>query len=138
MSVFSIKEAAWLLGVDEGTLRRCVDAGQLAITATTSGQEGVDGEELARFASSLNTAPSDPGSASHVLFRNEFPGVITRIIRDQVMAQVEIQAGPHRIVSLVPAEVVDKLNLKPGVDAVASVTSANVTVRLNRDDRPRT
>ena len=138
MSIFSINEAACLLGTDEDTLRRWVDTGQLATTATTSGQYEVDGEELVRFASSLNTAPSDPETPSHVVARNEFPGVITRVMRDHVIAQVEIQAGPHQVVSLMSVEVVDKLKLKPGVHVVASVTSANVQVCLNPHDRPRT
>lgn len=128
MSVFSIGEAARLLGVSDDTLRHWADAGQLAITPTKSGRRGVDGAELARFATSLNTTPSDPLAPQHVSARNEFPGLVTRIIRDQVMAQVEIQAGPHRVVSLMPVEVVDKLKLKPGVQAVASVTSTNVIV----------
>ena len=137
MSVFSINEAAWLLGVDEDTLRRWVDAGQLA-TTTQSGHDGVDAEELTRFASSLNTAPRDPAAPSHVLASNTFPGVVTKVIRDHVLAQVEIQAGPHHVVSLMPTEVVDTLGLKPGVHAVASVTSANVIVGLNPHDHPRT
>lgn len=136
MSIFSINEAAWLLGVDEDTLRRWIDAGQLATTAK-SAHYGVDGEELARFAASLSTTPSDPAAPSHVSINNEFPGVITRVIRDHVMAQIEIQTGPHHIVSLIPAEVVDKLNLKPGVHAVAVVASINVIIHPNPDHRPR-
>ncbi|HEX4101986.1 MAG TPA: TOBE domain-containing protein [Pseudonocardiaceae bacterium] len=129
MSIFSIDEAARLIGVSDDTLRRWADAGQLATIATKAGQRGVDGAELARFATSLNTAPSDPVAISA---RNEFPGLVTRvIIRDHVMAQVEIQAGPHRIVSLMPVEIVDKLKLKPGIHAVASVKFTNVMVRPN-------
>ena len=131
MSIFSIGQAARLIGVSDDTLRRWADAGQLATTATKAGQRGVDGAELARFATSLNTAPSDPVAHLPVSARNEFSGLVTRVIRDHIMARVEIQAGPHRLVSLMPVEVVDKLKLTPGIDVVASVAFTNVTVHPN-------
>jgi excisionase family DNA binding protein len=141
MSVFSIDEAAWLLGVSTDTIRHCADAGQLA-TTMASGRYGVDGAELARFAKSLNSAPSSPEVPSHAPARNQFPGLVTRVVRDHIMAQVEIQAGPHWIVSLVPVKVVDKLKLKPGSHAIASVAPTDVIVRpsptganVRRDER---
>ena len=143
MSVFSIDEAAWLLGVSTDTIRHCADVGQLATTTMASGQYAVDGAELARFAKSLNSAPSSsPEVPSHAPARNQFPGLVIRVVRDHIMAQVEIQAGPHRIVSLVPVKVVDKLKLKPGSHAIASVTPTDVIVRpspaganVRRDER---
>lgn len=134
MSVFSIDEAAWLLGISQDTIRHCADAGQLATTTMASGQHGVDGAELARFATSLNSAPRSPDVASHAPAPNQFPGVVTRIVRDHSMAQVEIQAGPHRIVSLMPVKVVDNLHLKPGSHAIASVTPTNVILRQSPTD----
>src|SRR5581483_10234784 len=138
MSVFLIDEAARLLGVSNDTVRHWTDTGQLATTATKSGQCGVDGAELARFAASLKTAPSHALAPALVSALNQFPGLITRVIRDQVMTQVEIQAGPHRVVSLIPTEVVDQLKLKPGIQAVASVISANVIVHPKPHDRATT
>jgi molybdopterin-binding protein len=142
MPVFSIDEAARLLGVSTDTIRHCADVGQLATTTMASGQYGVDGAELARFAMSLNSAPSRPEVPSHAPTRNQFPGLVTRVVRDDIMAQVEIQAGPHQIVSLVPVKVVDKLKLKPGSHAIASVTPTDVIVRpsptgagVRRDER---
>jgi molybdopterin-binding protein len=95
----------------------------------------VDGAELARFATSLaaeteEAVPHLPASA-----RNQLPGLVTRVIRDQVMAKVEIQVGPHRIVSLMSAEAVDELGLEPGVLAVASVKSTSVVVTLPQPPR---
>jgi molybdopterin-binding protein len=133
--VFRIGEAARLLGVSDDTLRRWADAGRFASTTTESGRRGVDGAELARVATALaadaeEAVPQLPASA-----RNQLPGLVTRIIRDRVMAQVEIQAGPHRIVSLMSAEAVDELGLEPGVLAVATVRSTSVVVTLPQPPR---
>lgn len=134
MSVFSIEEAAWLLGISHATIRHCAKVGQLATTTMASGQRGVDGAELARFATSLNSAPGNPDLPSHAPTCNQFPGVVTRVVRDQVMAEVEIQAGPHRIVSLMPVKVVDTLKLRPGSHAIASVAPTRVILRPNLTD----
>ncbi|MGH3547250.1 MAG: TOBE domain-containing protein [Pseudonocardiaceae bacterium] len=135
MAVFRIGEAARLLGVSDDTLRRWADAGRFASTTTESGRRGVDGAELARVATSIaadaeEAVPLLPASA-----RNQLAGLVTRVIRGQVMAQVEIQAGPHRIVSLMSAEAVDELGLEPGVLAVATVKSTSVVVTLPQPPR---
>jgi len=52
------------------------------------------------------------------------------VVRDTVMAQVEIQAGPFRVVSLMSREAADELGLAPGVLAVASAKATNVVVEL--------
>ena len=62
--------------------------------------------------------------------RNRFSGLVTRVVRDTVMAQVEIQAGPHRFVSLLSREAVDELSLEPGMLAVAAIKATNVSVEL--------
>jgi molybdopterin-binding protein len=128
---FRINDAARLLGVSDDTLRRWVDAGRLA-ASDESGRRVVDGAELARFAReradsavSLETGPILQESA-----RNRFTGVVTRVVKDTVMAQVEIAAGPFRVVSLMSAEAADELGLEPGVLAVASVKSTNVVVEV--------
>ncbi len=95
----------------------------------------MDGAERARVATSLaadteDAVPQLPASA-----RNQLPGLVTRVIRSQVMAQVEIQAGPHRIVSLMSDEAVDELGLEPGVLAVATVRSTSVVVTLPQTPR---
>jgi molybdopterin-binding protein len=120
-----IGEAAALLGVSVATVRRWLDSGRLRSARTAGGQRLVDGRDVARYlAEHREEAPlAAPQSA-----RNRFAGVVTRVVRDRVMAQVEIQSGPHRVVSLMSREAADELNLQPGRRAVAVVKATNVGV----------
>lgn len=130
MPTFTIGQAADLLGVSPDTVRRWVDTGQLPATRTSGRQRRLDGEVLARFsAERAGGAPALPVAESA---RNHFPGLVTKVTKDRVMAQVEIQAGPFRVVSLMSREAADELALAPGVRAVASVKSTNVVVELPR------
>jgi len=115
-----------LLGVSVDTIRRWADQGRIETQRTTGGQREIAGPELARLA--LEFAETPPDETRSVSARNRFPGLVTRVVRDTVMAQVEIQAGPHRVVSLISAEAVDDLGLEPGVRAVASIKSTAVIV----------
>ena len=94
--------------------------------------QGIEGAVLARFAEELAASTERPEPRPVVLesARNRFVGLVTRVVRDTVMAQVEIQAGPHRIVSLMSREAADDLELEPGVLAVAAVKSTNVVVEI--------
>jgi molybdopterin-binding protein len=132
MAVFRIRQAAELLGVSDDTVRRWADTGRLPTVTDPSGRRSVEGAELARFAEELAAAnPRDrkPRIVSESA-RNRFTGLVTRVVRDTVMAQVEIQAGPFRVVSLMSREAADELGLEPGVLAVASVKSTNVVVEI--------
>jgi len=91
---------------------------------------GIEGAVLARFPRSSPHPTSDP-SLGPWSARNRFVGLVTRVVRDTVMAQVDIQAGPHRIVSLMSREAADDLKLEPGVLAVAVVKSTNVVVEVS-------
>lgn len=124
MPSYRLGEAAAVLGVSVDTLRRWVDAGKVTAERTTGGQRMVDGFSLAQFASGL--AP--PHHASERSARNRILGIVTRVTRDGVMAQVEMQAGPHRLVSLMTREAADELSLAPGVVAFASIKSTSVVV----------
>src|SRR5215470_15264374 len=132
MPTFRIKEAAGFLGVSSDTLRRWADSGRIETTTDSSGRRAVDGVTLARFAQDL--AESADHSEGRVVVahspRNRFGGLVSRVVRDTVMAQVEIQAGPHRFVSLLSSEAVDELGLEPGMLAVASVKATNVSVEV--------
>jgi|SRR5438552_18837238 len=130
MPSFTVGEAAELLGVSTDTVRRWVDSGQLPSTRTTGGRRRVDGAALAKY--SVQRAANPAALAAPVVesARNHFPGLVTKVIKDKVMAQVELQAGPYRIVSLMSREAADELELAPGVMAVASVKSTNVVVEL--------
>src|SRR5579884_1763582 len=126
MPVYRLREAAALLGVSDDTIRRWADAGRLPTSTDEAGRRAVDGADLAAFAVSLADRP-EPSTSS---MRNRFPGIVTRVVRGDVAAQVEVQSGPHRFVSLLTAEAVDDLDLKPGDRAVATVKSTNVSVEL--------
>jgi molybdopterin-binding protein len=132
MPTFRIKEAAGLLGVSDDTLRRWADGGRVETTTDASGRRAVDGVALARLAQDLaETADHAEGktAVAHSA-RNRFQGLVTRVIRDTVMAQVEIQAGPYRVVSLLSREAADELGLEPGMLAVATVKATNVSVEI--------
>jgi len=126
VTTYRIAEAAELLGVSDDTMRRWVEAGR--ITATSSGGRSVvEGADLALLASELADHP-EPSRASRVSARNRMTGLVTRVVKDQVMAQVELICGPYRLVSLMSAEAATELGLEPGVTAIASVKSTNVIV----------
>jgi molybdopterin-binding protein len=125
-----IGEAAELLRVSTDTVRRLVDSGQIKTVRSAGGQRQIDGTGLARYMAGVPRAA--PPAAVSESARNRFPGIVTRVIKDGVAAQVEMQAGPFRIVSLITRESVDELGLKPGVMAVASVKSTSVVIELPR------
>jgi molybdopterin-binding protein len=95
----------------------------------------VDGAELARFATSLAVDADEPVPHLPASARNQLAGLVTRVLRDQVTAQVEIQVGPHRIVSLMCSEAVGQLGLAPGVLVVTLMKSTDVVVALSRPGR---
>jgi len=132
VSIFRIREAADLLGVSDDTLRRWADSGRLVSTTDQSGRKVIEGSVLALFAQELAASMDRPEPQPVVSesARNRFVGLVTRVVRDTVMAQVEIQAGPHRIVSLMSREAADDLRLEPGVLAVAAVKSTNVVIEI--------
>jgi molybdopterin-binding protein len=134
-----MKEAASLLGVSDDTLRRWADGGRIETITDASGVLTVDGVALARLAQEL-AEPADHAEDRMVVahsVRNRFSGLISRVVRDTVMAQVEIQAGPHRFVSLLSREAADELGLEPGMLVVAAVKATNVSVELPQSGSAR-
>ena len=134
MPSYRIREAAELLGVSDDTLRRWADAGRVGTGTDASGRRVIEGAALARFAGEVAASAERPEPRPVVSesARNRFVGLVTRVVRDTVMAQVDIQAGPHRFVSLMSREAADDLGLEPGVLAVASIKSTNVVVEVPR------
>jgi len=124
--VFRVGGAAELLGVSVDTVRRWVDAGRLAATRDAHGHRVVDGVDLAEFVRSKAAEP-DIGSEDSSA-RNRLRGIVTAVVKDTVMAQVDIQADPFRVVSLMSREAVEELDLKVGSVAVAVIKSTNVVV----------
>jgi molybdopterin-binding protein len=131
MPSYRLREAAELLGVSDDTVRRWAESGRLATSSDAAGKRIVDGVVLARFAEANATALPDAGPVLRASARNRFVGLVTRVVRDTVMAQVEMQCGPYRVVSLMSREAADDLGLEPGVRAVASVKSTNVVVEVS-------
>ena len=129
MAHYRISEAADLLGVSDDTVRRWVAAGSITATQDSAGRQVIDGGSLAAEATRIATPPDDPtgvGSSA----RNRFTGLVTRIISDTVMSQVELQCGRNRVVSLMSTEAVRDLALEVGSLAVAVVKATTVIVEV--------
>jgi molybdopterin-binding protein len=126
---YRIGEAAAMLGVSADTMRRWVDAGRVAAERDEQGHRIIPGEPLAAFARELAQAGAaeaegrPPSSA-----RNRFPGIVTQVVLGDVAAQVEIQAGPFRVVSLISRDSAEELELVPGAPATAVIKSTNVMI----------
>jgi molybdopterin-binding protein len=131
MPSFSVGQAAELLGVSADTVRRWIDNGELPALRTPGGRRQINGRELARFSAKRAATPAQPPVSESA--RNHFPGLVTKVTKDRVMAQVEMLAGQFRVVSLMSREAADELKLAPGVIAVASVKSTNVVIEVPND-----
>lgn len=127
MTSYRIADAAALLGVSDDTVRRWVADGALDVRHDDKGRQIIDGSDVAQRAVELAQAPV-AASAVHTSARNRLVGVVTRVQVDGVMAQVDMQAGPHRVVSLMSSEAVTELALEPGSLAVAVVKATNVII----------
>ena len=123
---YRIGEAAKVLGVRVETLRRWERDGKLTTTRTQGGQRTVPASEVAR----LLTERRQERSVAKTSRRNAFPGVVTKVVKDGVSATVEIQAGPHRVLALITREAVDEMDLRPGMEAIATVKATSVMVEL--------
>jgi molybdopterin-binding protein len=125
MQNYRIADAARLLGVSDDTVRRWVEAGTLPTVGSSPAE--IPGDALAQRAVELGTGPADPTDVLSSA-RNRFVGLVTRVQVDGIMAQVDIQAGPHRVVSLMSAEAATDLGLEVGSLAVAVVKATTVIV----------
>ena len=122
-----IGEAAGFLGVSDDTVRRWLDSGALTHERDASNRKVIDGRVLAAFAQS-QASPVPDRSAVGRSARNRFVGLVTRVVSDTVMSQVELLCGPFRVVSLMSTEAVRELGLEPGSVAVAVIKATNVIV----------
>ncbi|ARJ06674.1 MerR family transcriptional regulator [Cnuibacter physcomitrellae] len=127
MAQIRIRDAGVFLGVSDDTVRRYVENGFLTSTKDASGRSVVDGLELAELARRNAVLPADPSDVGRSA-RNRFVGLVTAVTMDTVMAQVELQCGPHRVVSLMSSEAVRELGLEPGSVAVAVVKATTVMI----------
>ncbi|OKJ77146.1 MerR family transcriptional regulator [Streptomyces sp. TSRI0107] len=128
MHSYTIGQAARLLGVSPDTARRWADAGRFATHRDDTGRRLIDGRDLAAFSVELAQSGNAEEETPYTSARNAFPGIVTAIKLGDIAAQVEIQAGPHRLVSLLTREAVEQLGLEVGMEATARVKSTNVHI----------
>ena len=133
MTNYRVGQAAELLGVSADTVRRWADAGRLRVDRHERGERVIEGAELARFLTETAPEPSEPPLVSESA-RNRFPGIVTKVEKDGLVAVVHLQAGPHRVVSMMTREAADELQLSPGDLAVGVVKSTNVVVEVPRPE----
>lgn len=131
MTQLRISEVAELLGVSDDTVRRMVDSGRLRANDTDPGPRTVSGADVAALAQDI-AHPAPVGAVTDESARNRMRGLVTRVLKDTVMAQVELQCGPFRVVSLMSREAVDDLGLEVGSVAVASIKSTNVVIGVSK------
>lgn len=122
-------QAAELAGVSVDTVRRWADEGRLKTTRSAGGQRRVSPAEIERLQRRRRNESADPVIVAQSA-RNRFPGVVTRVVNDRAAATVEVQAGPHRLVSLMTAEAVAELGLRRGKTVIAVVKATNVMVEV--------
>ena len=124
-----IGEAAAQLGVSPDTIRRWAEAGRIEVELTPGGQRTVRQADVTRLAAERRREGADRPIVAQSA-RNRFPGVVTRVERDGVAAVVEVQAGPHRLVSLITREASEELGLEPGDEVVCTVKATDVMVEV--------
>lgn len=127
MTQLRVRDASVFLGVSEDTVRRWIDKGTLAASSDAAGRKVLEGTEVARLARELAVTPEVPG-ATATSARNRFVGLVTSVVMDTVMAQVELQCGPFRVVSLMSSEAARELGLRPGAVASAVVKATQVVI----------
>lgn len=128
-TLLRVGQAAEILGVGVDTIRRWESEGRLALVRSAGGQRQVPIAEVTRLLAARRSATPDRPIVAQSA-RNRFTGIVTRIEQDRVAAVVEVQAGPHRLVSLMTSEAVDDLGLRIGDEAVCVVKATNVIVEI--------
>jgi len=135
-SVVRVGDAAELLGISVDTLRRWTAAGRLGVRRSAGGQRLVALADIRRLQGQRRRQRERPVVAQSA--RNRFPGIVMRVEKDRVAAVVEVQAGPHRLVSLMTAEAATELALRPGTAVVCVVKATNVVVEISQRSRRST
>ncbi|WP_243064505.1 molybdopterin-binding protein [Humibacter sp. RRB41] len=133
MTYYRISEAAELLAVSDDTVRRWIRDGLVVGGTDDAGRQVIDGPELARYATEIARAPADTTEVLRSA-RNHFAGIVTKVVSDPVMSQVELQCGTARVVSLMSTEAVRDLRLEVGSRAVAVVKATMVVVEAAKEE----
>jgi len=127
MSQYRIREAAALVGVSDDTVRRWASEGLLEVTTDDAGVQVVSGRSLAERIKQLAPEPDEDGSVARSA-RNTFTGIVTRIETSGLVSVVDLQCGPHRVVSLITSEAGEELGLEVGSRATAVVKATQVII----------
>jgi len=135
MTNLRFSEVALLLRVSDDTVRRWVDQGRLTVLPPDGGRMAIAGAEVAAFVRERRDQDDD-APTPHSSARNRLDGIVTSVQRDALIALVEIQAGPFRVVSMMTREAADELGLEPGSLATAVVKSTTVLVETPQAERP--
>jgi molybdopterin-binding protein len=117
-------DAARAIGVSPDTLRRWERAGKLRTNRDSANRRRVSQREVER----LSKHPARAQAGDALSARNRFPGVVRSVEVDGVMALVEIEAGPHRVIAAITRDAVEELGLAPGVPASATVKATSVMI----------
>src|SRR6266511_2590434 len=117
---YSAGEAAKLLGISLDTLRRWDRQGRIKTRRDRANRRLVPASEIDRLR--RRAQPADLSA------RNRLAGVVREVKREGLLAQVELEAGPYRVVAVITREAADQLELKPGVPATAIVKATSVLV----------
>lgn len=131
MTHFRISEAAALVGVSNDTLRRWAAEGLLESSLDAAGRQVVSGRSLAARALALAPA-ADDSPAVRRSARNRFTGIVTAVEISGLVAQVELQCGPNRVVSLMTAEAAFELDIEVGSRATAVVKATTVIIETEQ------
>jgi molybdopterin-binding protein len=131
-----VGQAAEILGVSVDTIRRWEAEGRVRLERSGGRQRLVPLSEVSRLVNERRQTAADRPIVAQSA-RNRFPGLVTRVEKDRVAAVVEVQAGPHRLVSLMTAEAVDELRLRVGDEVVCVVKATNVVVEVPSGREPR-
>jgi molybdopterin-binding protein len=116
----TIGEAARLLGVSVDTLRRWDRQGRLRTRRDQANRRLVPTAEVER----LRASAGDHGLSA----RNRLSGVVRELKVEGLLAQVELEAGPYRVVAVITREAAEALELAPGVPATAVVKATSVLI----------
>jgi molybdopterin-binding protein len=124
MGDLTLGEAAKALGVSVDTLRRWDREGKISTVRDGRNHRRVARSEVER----LTSRPGRHAAGDRLSARNRFPGVVTSVEVDGVMALVEIEAGPHRITAAITRDAVEELGLVEGTRATAAIKATSVMI----------
>ncbi|MGH2906975.1 MAG: TOBE domain-containing protein [Solirubrobacterales bacterium] len=120
----TIGEAAKAIGVSADTLRRWDRSGKLKTVRDDRDRRQVPVAEVER----LTTRPQRAPAGHPLSARNRFAGTVKSVEVDGVMALVELEAGPFRVVAAITRDAVEELGLREGVQATATVKATSVMI----------